>query len=440
MFSCIVPNKRVGYSMKQPPGFEDPQFPDRVYKVEKAMYGLHQAPRAWYGTLSKYLLENGFQREFETLMHDPLVWRLYDTCGVHHVSTGRGHEIFMLMEKDYPLTKGLTTLMISNKLQVDQYSEMANKTASPIRDDSHREAFPTATGLDAGQDRENIAKTSAMPHEASPNHQGLLLLVMVRAGGDGSREDLGVKKSTEKGSDNTDEVANVLSTMKAANVLSSGGATSTPAGVATVSGSFPTVSAIFTTASVTTPYTRRTRASRGIMIEPSHTTSVPTISTKGKGKEKMVESTSIKKKKIQEQLDAQVARELQEKFAQEEQVLREQGMKDAEIAKAQAKRELGMMIPKLDRGNELIAKYMSEYEQAEAGLSLEEKMELITELVKYQNNLAEIHKYQAQQSKPSTKKEKRNFYMAILKSHAGCKTKDLRGMSFEQIEEKFIPV
>ncbi|GJW71815.1 putative ribonuclease H-like domain-containing protein, partial [Tanacetum coccineum] len=46
----------------QPPGFEDPNFPDRVYKVEKAMYGLHQALRAWYKTLSTYLLDNGFQR------------------------------------------------------------------------------------------------------------------------------------------------------------------------------------------------------------------------------------------------------------------------------------------------------------------------------------------------------------------------------------------
>ncbi|GJS55117.1 hypothetical protein Tco_0628479 [Tanacetum coccineum] len=46
----------------QPPGFEDPEFPDKVYRVEKAMYRLHQAPRAWYGTLSKYLLANGFQR------------------------------------------------------------------------------------------------------------------------------------------------------------------------------------------------------------------------------------------------------------------------------------------------------------------------------------------------------------------------------------------
>ncbi|GJW34107.1 putative ribonuclease H-like domain-containing protein [Tanacetum coccineum] len=46
----------------QPPGFEDPDFPDRVYKVEKALYGLHQAPRAWYETLSTYMLDNEFQR------------------------------------------------------------------------------------------------------------------------------------------------------------------------------------------------------------------------------------------------------------------------------------------------------------------------------------------------------------------------------------------
>ncbi|GJZ88765.1 putative ribonuclease H-like domain-containing protein [Tanacetum coccineum] len=46
----------------QPPGFEDPEFPNKVYKVEKALYGLHQAPRAWYETLSTYLLENGFRR------------------------------------------------------------------------------------------------------------------------------------------------------------------------------------------------------------------------------------------------------------------------------------------------------------------------------------------------------------------------------------------
>ncbi|GJS60676.1 putative ribonuclease H-like domain-containing protein [Tanacetum coccineum] len=46
----------------QPPGFKDPDHPDKVYKVVKALYGLHQAPRAWYETLANYLLGNGFKR------------------------------------------------------------------------------------------------------------------------------------------------------------------------------------------------------------------------------------------------------------------------------------------------------------------------------------------------------------------------------------------
>nr|GEU39260.1 putative ribonuclease H-like domain-containing protein [Tanacetum cinerariifolium] len=48
--------------MCQPPGFEDPDHPDKVYKVVKALYGLHQSPRAWYETLANYLLQNGFHR------------------------------------------------------------------------------------------------------------------------------------------------------------------------------------------------------------------------------------------------------------------------------------------------------------------------------------------------------------------------------------------
>ncbi|GJV39892.1 hypothetical protein Tco_1418332 [Tanacetum coccineum] len=370
------------------------------------------------------------------------------------------------------LTRG-TTRISQSKVS----SPGADETASPTRDDRHGEAFPTATSLDVGQDRKNIAKTSAMPHEASPGvtsldggegsmqqklqelmdmctslqQQHLLMEQQIQRGcskheGMDQGEDLIVvdaeinnEKSTEKGSDNTDEMANVLSTLGAANVLSSGGTTSTPVGVATTSGSFPTAT-MFTTVSVTTPYTRRTRASRGIIIESSQTTSVPLISAKGKGKKKMVESESTKKKKVQEQLDAQVAKELEYEFAQEEQLIREQGEKDAKITRAQAERELGIMVAELDRSNKLIAKYMNEYEQAEADLSLEEKMKLITELIKYQRNLAEIKKYQAHQNKPATKTEKRNYYMSILKSNAGWKSKDFRGMTIEQIEEKFIPL
>nr|GEX06539.1 hypothetical protein [Tanacetum cinerariifolium] len=63
----------------QPPGSEDPDYPDKVYKVVKALYGLHQAPRAWYETLANYLLENGFQRDINRkfLRSLPTEWRTH---------------------------------------------------------------------------------------------------------------------------------------------------------------------------------------------------------------------------------------------------------------------------------------------------------------------------------------------------------------------------
>nr|GFA96031.1 hypothetical protein [Tanacetum cinerariifolium] len=126
------------------------------------------------------------------------------------------------------------------------------------------------------------------------------------------------------------------------------------AGVPTISGSFPTVSAIFTTASV--------------------------------------------------RLSEQLAR-------------------DSKIARLHAEEELKIMIKGLDMSNEVIAKHLQEYEQAEADLTVGEKIELINEL-----------------SKPLSKNEQREFYMSVLRSHAGWKTKRFRGMKLEQIKEKFIPV
>ncbi|GJW12734.1 putative reverse transcriptase domain-containing protein [Tanacetum coccineum] len=48
--------------VSQPPGFVDPDHPKKVYKVVKALYGLHQAPRAWYATLSTFLKKHGYKR------------------------------------------------------------------------------------------------------------------------------------------------------------------------------------------------------------------------------------------------------------------------------------------------------------------------------------------------------------------------------------------
>ncbi|GKA59765.1 hypothetical protein Tco_0759078 [Tanacetum coccineum] len=139
-------------------------------------------------------------------------------------------------------------------------------------------------------------------------------------------------------------------------------------------------------------------------------------------------------------MSEQLARELEEEFAQENQRLREQAARDAEIARLHTKGELKMMIDELDRSNEVIAKHLKEYAQAKDVLSLEDKIELITELAKYQKDLAQIRKYQAQQSKLASKTDKRKFYTSVLRSHVGWKTKDFNGMTFEQIEETFIPV
>ncbi|KAI3725049.1 hypothetical protein L1987_64822 [Smallanthus sonchifolius] len=49
--------------VRQPLGFVDPAHPNKVFKLDKAFYGLHQAPRAWYETLSRYLLNNNFRRD-----------------------------------------------------------------------------------------------------------------------------------------------------------------------------------------------------------------------------------------------------------------------------------------------------------------------------------------------------------------------------------------
>src|ERR1044072_4428024 len=46
----------------QPPGFENSDYPDKVFKLKKSLYGLKQAPRAWYESLNNFLLENKFTR------------------------------------------------------------------------------------------------------------------------------------------------------------------------------------------------------------------------------------------------------------------------------------------------------------------------------------------------------------------------------------------
>nr|GEZ75983.1 ribonuclease H-like domain-containing protein [Tanacetum cinerariifolium] len=167
-------------------------------------------------------------------------------------------------------------------------------------------------------------------------------------------EEAGVEKSTEKDSNDTEELVNVLTSLDAASILTSGGV-------------------------------------QVVSVPPA--AKVPTVSVPtGSGKEKMVESDTPKKKRLQEQIDVQIAREMEEQLEKEDQRMNEQIAKDAEIARIHAEEELQMLIDSLDRNNETVANYMQEYEQFAADLSIGERIELINDLVKYQDNYAKVLK------------------------------------------------
>nr|GFC58247.1 hypothetical protein [Tanacetum cinerariifolium] len=155
------------------------------------------------------------------------------------------------------------------------------------------------------QDRENINKTSAFPHESLPRvtsfdadegsmQQRLQELMKLYTSLQRQQSQMAAKIK-----DQDLEISGLKARVKVAAASVSPVAGVLVAGVLTVSGSFPTVSAIFTTASVVTPYTRRPR---GITIRGSQHIRSLIIGAKDEGKQKVVESKVPKKRKLQEQI------------------------------------------------------------------------------------------------------------------------------------------
>nr|GFA78768.1 hypothetical protein [Tanacetum cinerariifolium] len=299
---------------------------------------------------------------------------------------------------------------------------VADEPAYPMRDDSQGKACPTDSGFEADQDRANIAKTSTLPHESTlrvtslaadegslqlrfqelmdfctslQRQQSELVSKFVAQAleitelkarvkfledrqGEGinlSRDDAPIKGrrldeeevATKRVSSDTEEirldewevaVERVVPT--AAAVAPTNVSISTSSGVVpTTSTTISTATPIFATATTVTPYTRRRR------------------------KEMMVEThTPKKKKRLQEQIDIQFARELEEELEREAQRMNAQIARDEEIANIHAEEELQQMIEGLDRSNETIAKHLEEYEQVAAELTIGERIELISELGK----------------------------------------------------------
>nr|GFB51906.1 hypothetical protein [Tanacetum cinerariifolium] len=339
------------------------------------------------------------------------------------------------------VTKTDTTPIIqySRRTRIAQSSALptvADEPTSLVRDDNQGEACPTDFVFIADQDKATIAKSSTLPCDSAPrvtspaaeegsmqqtlneltafctslqrHHSELLAKFKAQEVeinilkervknledkdgviGDTSGDDAPINgRSTNKGeapderiSTDSDEIARVLTSMDAAPVLA--GETNVPTG----SGSIPTI-----------------------------------------------------EKEVQEQIDAQMAREFEEQQEKEDLKMSEQIARDAEVARIHAEEEIQGMINSLDKSNETVAKYLQEYQQFASDLSLEKKIELISDLVKYQDHYKKVYKFQSQQRKPMSKKQKIEYYMAVIKSYLGWRFKDFKGMSFEDIETRFTQV
>nr|GEZ94933.1 putative ribonuclease H-like domain-containing protein [Tanacetum cinerariifolium] len=118
----------------------------------------------------------------------------------------------------------------------------------------------------------------------------------------------------------------------------------------------------------------------------------------------MVESDTLKKKKLQEQIDIQVTREMEEQIAREDQRMSEQIARDAEITRIHAEEELQMLIDSLDRNNEMIANHPGWKIKHFKGMSLEEIKE------KFMPVWKQIEDFIPMDSKEEGERRSRNFH------------------------------
>nr|GEZ46424.1 synaptobrevin, longin-like domain protein [Tanacetum cinerariifolium] len=292
---------------------------------------------------------------------------------------------------------------------------VADEPASLVRDVNKGEACPTESGFIADQDRATIAKSSTLPHDSTPRvtspaadegsmqqtiseltalctslqrqHSELLaqfqaremeiLRLKERVQVLEDRESVAAKQSgdddpikersinegeeaAERISNDSEEIARVLTSMDAATVLAGG------IDVPTGSGSIPTVGPPATVIST------------GSKVGPT-ASPIVTSFLRRKGKEVMVESDTSKKQILQEHINAQVTRELEEQQEKEDMRINEQISRDEKVARIHAKEELQGMIDSLDRSNETIAKYLQEYQEFASELPLEKRIDMTFE-------------------------------------------------------------
>ncbi|GKC40769.1 putative ribonuclease H-like domain-containing protein [Tanacetum coccineum] len=150
-------NIEVEVYVYQPSGFEDLEFPDKVYKVEKALYALHQAPRAWFSFHTKVSLLHATENSTTA------------KPGVNFLGGDDLHGNVLWIQNqmlDYEYNFMNTKIFIDNESTICMSSGpiplVTDETDIKESEDRMERAVTTASSLEAKQDSGNINRTQSM--------------------------------------------------------------------------------------------------------------------------------------------------------------------------------------------------------------------------------------------------------------------------------------
>ncbi|GJV21799.1 hypothetical protein Tco_1370819 [Tanacetum coccineum] len=432
--------------------------------------------------------------KLQIYMHDPLVWRLYDTCGVHHVSLVRGLDIFMLVKKEYPLTRGTLGLMMVARLLVEADSEMSKELLRKIFYQVNRSRGGQGTRPNQctpGSDEERLEQDDLMdfvpptPYdsplsggytpgsdEGRPNINELMAICtnlsnrVLALEQSKTAQDLVIQKLKKKvkrlekkqrartpGMKLFKIGTSKRKSLDKENVSKQGRKSDKtkpivagPLNVSTADTSTSTAGDIFEDEMVTIADTlvaiRSTRPRTTSVVihdveeEPRRATPVPTVQSQDKGKGKMVEPEPTPKNPIRTQIqrDAEIAQRLfeeeQAQFEREQRIAREKAAKQ-EAKDAVLIEQMEDIQARID-ADELLVERLQQEEREQ--FTIEEKSRLLVEMIAERKRFFAAQRAEQIRNKPPTRTQLRNKMITYLKNMGRFTHNQLKNRSLEEIQ------
>nr|GEW87899.1 retrovirus-related Pol polyprotein from transposon TNT 1-94 [Tanacetum cinerariifolium] len=439
--------------------FKDPDFPDRVYKVEKALFTKVKTTSTSMET-QKYLLKDEDGKEVDVRMYRSMIGSLMFltsskpdimfavcACARYQVNPKVSH--LHAMKRIFRKPKRKDT-------QVPQPSDPTDNVAYEAvhkeLGDSLVRVATTASSLEAEQDSGNITKTKfkATPNEPSSQRPNL-------GGGPWCQETIR-EVAVKKANDEVNVVKEVVEVIKTAKLIVDVAQVSTAREVSTASVPVSTAS-IATTVNAATTTTTTTITTvddvtlaqaleeikstkpkvKGLVIQElgKSTTTISSQQSHDKGKgiliEPVIAPMKPMKRKEQIWLDDEAALKLQAAFDEEKRLAREKAEKveEANIALIETWDDIQA---KIDADHQL-AERMQAQEQEE--LSIAEKATLFQQLLEKRRKYFATKREEEKRNKPPTQAQQRKIMCTYLKNMEGYMIKHLKMFEFDRIEKMF---